>query len=68
MIDMGSIARRRLEHAGEHRRLGKVDVAGPTCRNRNRAAASDAVGAAAKIGAVEIELEDLRAWCSGSPR
>ena len=58
-VDVGSVARGRLEHAGQHRGLGEVHVADGLaeiilCRGL------DAVGAAAEVGAVEIELEDLR--------
>src|SRR6516165_4991110 len=57
-IDMRRESRRRLEQAGEHRRFGEVYVARglveiKLCRR------IDAERAAAEIGAVEIELEDL---------
>src|SRR4029077_5719611 len=55
---MGSIARRGFEHAGEHCRLGKSDVADRLAEIES-SRSLHAVGAAAKIGAVEIELEDL---------
>ena len=55
---MRSVARRRLEHAGEHGGLGEVHLADRLAEIILRRRL-DAVGAAAEIGAVEIELEDL---------
>ena len=57
-IDGRRVFGRRLEQAGEHRRLGEVDVGDLLAEivfGRRR----DAEIAAAHIGAVEIELEDL---------
>ena len=57
-VDVRGIFRRRLEQAGQHRRLGHGDVADVLVevefRRRRRAE-----GAAAHIGAVEIHREDL---------
>ena len=50
--------RRGLEEAGEHRRLGEGDVAYRLAEIELRGRL-DAEGAAAHIGAVEVELEDL---------
>ncbi len=57
-IDVRGKTRRRLEQAGEHRRLGEVHVARRFAEIVLRGGV-DAERAAAHIGAVEIELEDL---------
>ena len=63
-VDIGREFARRLEQAGEHRRLGEVDVARRLVEIVVRRRV-DAEGAAAHVGAVEIELEDL---VLGQPR
>ena len=60
----GANLRRRLEQAGEHRGFGEVHVARGLVEVVLRRRV-DAEGAAAHIGAVEIELEDL---VLGEPR
>ena len=57
-VDMRRVFGRRLEQAGEHRRFGKrqiLDALAEIEIGRGR----DAESAAAHIGAVEIELQDL---------
>ena len=63
-IDVRRKARRRLEQAGQHRGFGEVHVARGLVEVVLRGRV-DAEGAAAHIGAVEIELEDL---VLGEPR
>ena len=57
-IDVRRVFRRRLEQSGEHRRLGQIDVAGGLAEIilRRRLHAERA---AAHVGAIEIEAEDL---------
>ena len=55
---------RRLEQAGQHRRFRQVDVAHRLVEVEMRRAV-DAEGAAAHVGAVEIELQD---FVLGQPR
>jgi hypothetical protein len=57
-VDVGRIFGRRLEQAGEHRGFGEIDVARRLVEiiARRRVHAE---GAAAHVGAVEIETEDL---------
>ena len=57
-VDVRRVARRRLEQAGEHRRLGQVDVL-DRLAEVELGRRFDAEGAAAHVGAVEIELQDL---------
>ena len=57
-ILMRRIFRRRLEQARQHRRFGQRDVAHRLAEIKLRSRL-DAIVAAAKIGAVEIELEDF---------
>ena len=57
-VDVRREFRRRLEQAGEHRGFGKVHVARRLVEVVLRRGV-DAEGAAAEIGAVEIELEDV---------
>ena len=57
-VDVRRIARRRLEEAAEQRRLGEIDLAhglAEVVLGRRL----DAEGAAAHVGAVEVELQDL---------
>ena len=57
-VDVRRIFRRRLEQAGQHRRLGQIQVLDALAEieiGRRR----DAERAAAHIGAVEIELQDF---------
>ena len=54
----GRVFGRRLEQAGQHRGFGEVHVARRLVEIEMRRAV-DAEGAAAHIGAVEIELQDL---------
>ncbi len=60
----GRVFGRRLEQAGQHRGFRQVDVARRLVEVEMRRAV-DAEGAAAHIGAVEIELQDL---VLGQPR
>ncbi len=57
-VDVGRVFGRRLEQAGEHRGFRQRHVARRFVEVEMRRAV-DAEGAAAHIGAVEIELEDL---------
>ena len=63
-VDVRRVFGRRLEQAGEHRGFGEIDVARRLVEVEMRGAV-DAEGAAAHIGAVEIELQDL---VLGQPR
>ncbi len=57
-VDVRCELGRRLEQSREHRRLGEIDLAGRFAEVEIRRRV-DAEGAAAHIGAVEVELEDL---------
>ena len=57
-VDVRRELGRRLEQSREHRRLGEIDVARRLAEVEVRRRV-DAEGAAAHIGAVEVELEDL---------
>ena len=63
-VDVRRVFGRRLEQAGEHRGFREIDVAHRLVEVEMRRAV-DAEGAAAHIGAVEIELQDL---VLGEPR
>ena len=63
-VDVRRELRRRLEQAGQHRGLGQVHVARRLVEIELRRGV-DAEGAAAEIGAVEVELQDL---VLGQPR
>ena len=63
-VDVRRVFGRRLEQAGEHRGFGKVDVARGLVEVEMRRAI-DAEGAAAHIGAVEIEFQN---FVLGQPR
>jgi hypothetical protein len=54
----GRIARRRLDQARDHRRLGQRQV-GPAVAEELSGSGVDAIGPAAEIDLVEVELEDL---------
>ena len=57
-VDVRRVFGRRLEQAGQHRGFREIDVARRLVEVEMRRAV-DAEGAAAHIGAVEIELEDF---------
>ena len=58
-IDVRGKTARRLEHAGEHRRFGKVHLADRFAEVKLRGR-FHAIRPASQIGAVEIELKQLR--------